>query len=60
MFYGRLYRYYENIFKVKIQLFVTAKSDQDLDPDPDSHWLAPWIRIRIWIRLDKKLDPDPH
>jgi hypothetical protein len=26
------------IFHVKIQLFVTAKSDHDLDPDP--HWFG--------------------
>jgi hypothetical protein len=43
------------IFREKILHFVTFKSDQDLDPDP--HWLAPWIRIRIrieiksWIRI---------
>ncbi len=44
--------YIKNIFHVKIQLFVTETSDHDLDPDP--HRLAPWIRIRIWIRIEVK------
>jgi hypothetical protein len=53
------------IFHVKIQLFVTAESDQD----PDSHemriGLAPRFGIRIcmeikswiWIRIETNADP---
>jgi hypothetical protein len=35
--------YSKYIFHVKIQLFVTLKSDQD----PDPHWFGALIRIRI-------------
>ncbi len=39
------FTYIRHIFRVKIQLFDTAKSDQALDPNP--HWFG-------------SLDPDPH
>jgi hypothetical protein len=45
-------------FHVKFQLFVTAKSE-----DPDTHGLAPWIRMRIevksWIRIHIETSADP-
>jgi hypothetical protein len=57
-------------FYVKIQLILTAKSDQDPDPHGpawirmDPHWFgAPWIRIRIeverWIRIRIVANADP-
>ncbi len=52
-FYNLLVLSPEYIFHFKIHLFVTAKSDQKSD-------LAPWIWIRICIRIEvKKLDPGP-
>jgi hypothetical protein len=47
------------IFHLKIQLFVTAKSDQDLDPDP--HWLGSLDPDPdLETHRGKKLDPDPE
>ncbi len=51
------------IFHVKIELFVTLKSDHDPDPDP---FLAPWTRIRIhieiksWIQIRIQTNADPQ
>jgi hypothetical protein len=48
MTYGNTYKTY--IFKVKIQLFVTAKSDQD--PDPDQHGSAlVWLPEPVFVNL---------
>ncbi len=46
---------YDIFFDVKIQLFVSLKSDQD--PDPDPHWFASLDLDPQW---DKKLDTDPR
>jgi hypothetical protein len=37
------------IFRIKVQIFVIAKYDQD--PDPDPHWFG---------SLDPDSDLDPH
>ncbi len=50
-------------FRVKIEPFVTKKSDQD--PDPDPHWFgsldSDLIEIKSWIRIriDPNADPQP-
>ncbi len=44
---------------VKIQLFVTAKSYQDTDADPDPHWFGP-LDPGPDPHWGKKLDPDPR
>jgi hypothetical protein len=51
------FTYFNYIFHVKIQLFVTQKSEQDPDPDPPGFALvlASWIRIRI--RIETNADP---
>jgi hypothetical protein len=46
--------YYVIIFHVKIQLFVTAKSDQD--PDPGPHWFGSLDPVQIQIN---SWGPDP-
>ncbi len=61
-----LHTYIKNIFHVKIQLFVTTKSDQNLDldphwfgsldPDPAPHWGKSWIRNRIRIGSEPLLE----
>jgi hypothetical protein len=54
--YLRFMTYYQHnvyIFLVKIQLLVTAKSEQDSDP----HWFSSLDPNQHW---GKKLDPDPH
>jgi hypothetical protein len=54
-----------NIYHVKIQLFVTLKSDQNPDPIGSALVFAPririWIRIEInsWIRIRIETNADP-
>ncbi len=50
-------------FHVKIQLFVTANSDQVLDPDPhgsawvwlpgSKYWSGPALKEKSWIQIGK-------
>ncbi len=47
--------YVRFFFHEKIQHFVTAKSDQDLDPD--THWSG---SQDLDPHSGKKPDPDPH
>jgi hypothetical protein len=61
--------YFNYIFHVNIQLFVTLMSDQDPDPHGSALILfgcASWNRIRIrieiksWIRIRNETNADPH